>query len=213
MFDIAYMRTAQKEAGYANHALDPGKETYAGISRKFHPYWIGWKMVDQAKRMLDIREPFKTNDAANKYQLRLLNETLKSDEKLQRLVKEFYRMNFWYELKCDKIKNIDIASELYDTAVNCGLQPAALFLQRSLNVLNNCEKRWLDIAEDGAIGPNTCHAANICINKGYKSQLFKMMNILQGYYYYSICRAEKGEEQEIMMMGWLKRVEIIKHDN
>ena len=37
------------EAGYANDRHDPGKETYRGISRRYHPEFVGWPRLDALK--------------------------------------------------------------------------------------------------------------------------------------------------------------------
>ncbi len=49
-FDIAYRLTMKHEGGYANNKADRGGETYRGIARKFWSGWIGWPLVDDAKK-------------------------------------------------------------------------------------------------------------------------------------------------------------------
>lgn len=39
----------KKEGRYSNNPSDQGGETYCGISRKFHPGWVGWPTVVAAK--------------------------------------------------------------------------------------------------------------------------------------------------------------------
>ena len=48
-FKKALEHTLKREGCYANHGKDRGKETYKGISRKYHPKWPGWELIDEAK--------------------------------------------------------------------------------------------------------------------------------------------------------------------
>ncbi|HBF18469.1 MAG TPA: hypothetical protein DDW81_00145 [Cryomorphaceae bacterium] len=48
-FEWAYRHTSNKEGGYVNDPSDYGRETYRGISRRWHPYWEGWKIVDEVR--------------------------------------------------------------------------------------------------------------------------------------------------------------------
>ena len=106
-FDIAFKRTAQFEGGYVYDPDDNGGETYAGISRKANPKWVGWKTIDAAKK--------KSNFPKN----------LKSDIVLQTQVKTLYKTNYWNTIWGDKITNQDVANDLYDTGVNMGVAMSA----------------------------------------------------------------------------------------
>jgi lysozyme family protein len=61
------------EGGHVNHPDDPGGETYKGISRKNHPNWAGWKLIDAKKPVPEI------------------------------LVKKFYEEHFWKRLRCEEM--------------------------------------------------------------------------------------------------------------
>ena len=61
------------EGGYVNHPNDPGGETYKGISRRAHPNWEGWKLIDQKKPVPED------------------------------LVRRFYYDQFWKPLRCDEM--------------------------------------------------------------------------------------------------------------
>lgn len=111
-FEIAYKRTLKFEGGYVNNPNDSGGETYKGISRKNNPKWAGWAIVDSYKN--------KSNFPKN----------LNSDTKLQQLVKECYRDNYWKPVWGDKIKNQAVADDVYDTAVNMGVGTSIKLLQR-----------------------------------------------------------------------------------
>ncbi len=68
-----YRIVMEYEGGYVNHPNDPGGETYKGISRRAHPNWKGWQLIDQKKPVPE------------------------------QLVQEFYYDNYWVRLKCDEM--------------------------------------------------------------------------------------------------------------
>lgn len=111
-FNIAYQRTLKFEGGYVNDPKDSGGETYKGISRKNNPKWSGWAIVDSYKN--------KPNFPKN----------LNSDTKLQELVKECYRDNYWKPVWGDRIKNQRVADDVYDSGVNLGPAMSIKLLQR-----------------------------------------------------------------------------------
>lgn len=112
-FSTAYKKTAGWEGGYSNHKADSGKETYAGISRKFHPDWKGWAIIDRYK-------PLKTNQ-------KIENTELNSE------VKQFYYYNFWLPIQGDFITEQHIANFIYDWHVNSG-EGGLKAVQRALGV-------------------------------------------------------------------------------
>ena len=111
-FEEAYKRTCKFEGGWVNKDGDSGKETYRGISRVANPNWPGWVIVDSYKK--------KSNFPKN----------LDSDKKLQELVKDCYKKNYWNPVWGDKIKNQKVANEIYDTAVNMGVAMSIKLSQR-----------------------------------------------------------------------------------
>ncbi len=147
-FDDVFRRTMHHEGGYSDHPDDIGGETYKGISRVYHPTWIGWAIVDGWKVRGRPRE----------------DNWLQSNERLQRYVREFYKAQFWDTWRGDDVLAIDaaVAAELFDTGVNMGTHKAIYYLQRALNVLNRGGMSWPDISEDGVIGPKTLGVLGVC---------------------------------------------------
>ena len=92
------------EGEYANDPLDFGGETFRGISRKFHPDWPGWKLIDAGQR---------------------------EGPELDKLVSDFYRAEFW---KFDGVADQELANKLMDQAVNRGLGSAVKLLQHVLGL-------------------------------------------------------------------------------
>ena len=80
---------------------DPGGETWSGISRKNHPRWEGWSLIDQAKA-----------DGVSVTRHR-------NFERIKALTEKFYEDTFWRPLDCDKLPD-GLAYELFEQAVNLG---------------------------------------------------------------------------------------------
>ncbi|WP_020597947.1 glycoside hydrolase family 108 protein [Spirosoma panaciterrae] len=187
-FDKAYSLTLKIEAGYANDPDDPGGETFGGISRIANSDWPGWVLIDQ------IKKTAKRTD---------YDKVMFAHAELMRLVRSVYKARYWDVNRLDFITNQAIANELFDTSVNMGITVGAQFLQRALNVLNQNQQLYPDIAVDGVVGPQTVMLTNA---HPYPALILKVLNILQGYRYIDL--AEKAPVQEKYMRGWLSRVAI-----
>lgn len=192
VFDTAYDITSRFEGLYSYHPDDRGGETWKGISRRFHPGWDGWTIIDQ----YDKTDP-------------LLSQKLNRDTRLELLTRQFYKKEFWDKLFGDDNPSQAIAQELYDTGVNVGIGRAVQYLQDSLNVLNRVGRDYPDVSVDGSMGQGTLTALKKCLSfPKNESYLYKAINILQGAHYINIMRRDAS--QETFSRGWLDRVEIIK---
>lgn len=187
-FNLAYKVTMENEGGYANNPQDRGGETYKGISRKHHPEWPGWVLIDRIKD-------------ENSNQNFIVNGITATNQILQGHVKVFYLEEFWKPLKLDFISSQEIATEMFDTGVNMGPGVAVSFLQRTLNVLNRNGKDYPDLILDFRMGPQTIKTLENHRNPGL---VLLLLNILQGAKYISI--AENDRSQEIFMRSWFSRV-------
>jgi len=129
-FDLAYSFTKRWEGGHVHHPDDPGGETWAGISRKYHPDWPGWAHIDQVKDVYGSSvwegEMWSRTDA---------------------LVKDFYRGTFWGDL--GNLRDQTLATVLFDTAVNCGNLRTGKWLQECLCAWDR------PVTIDGIVGPQT----------------------------------------------------------
>jgi lysozyme family protein len=115
--------------------------------------------------------------------------------------RDIYYHEFWLDQQYNKIKNRDIAKEMFDQAVNMGPGRANRNLQKSYNLLFDDE-----ISVDGVIGPNTLKAINHC---GKPISLFNLLNGYQIMHYINL--AEKSEKYKSFIRGWVnKRIEIIR---
>lgn len=185
-FDKAYANTMKIEGGYVNDPTDRGGETYKGISRKNWPDWNGWTIIDNIKKSVGYSPSYINKAAAN-------------DQVLQRLVRLFYKEEFWDKNNLEMMP-YEIAEELFDTGVNMSSTIAAKFLQEALNLCNNNQKLYADIKVDGKIGNITYQALTMSNTK----RVLKTINLLQGERYLNILR--NNETQEKYWGGWLERV-------
>lgn len=192
-FNEAYKGTMRHEGGYSDDSTDAGGETYKGVSRRFHPSWIGWFIIDK------IKDLAAQNDVP-------LNVILDQNDAIQNAVKSFYKASFWDRFNGDNIPDQAIAEELFDTSVNMGVHRAVVFLQRALNLLNRNQKNYSDILEDGIFGNDTLKTLGIYLGlDGNPNYLLKIANTLQGMHY--IDYMTKHPEQEKYARGWFNRTQ------
>lgn len=108
--------------------------------------------------------------------------------------------------KFDRIAELHagVAAECIDTGVNMGPAWAAIFLQRSLNGLNNQARAYPDVAVDGAVGDATLAALAAFLRRrgpAGATVLIRAMNCLQGARYIEL--AEQRPANEAFLFGWL----------
>lgn len=92
-FTYALDKTIINEGGYLLHQVegDLGGQTYAGISRRYHPSWSGWKLVEAQQQA-----------------------------ELKQAVHQFYRSHFWQKIMGDDIEHQQSAELMFDFCVNAG---------------------------------------------------------------------------------------------
>lgn len=197
-FLCAFDKLIGFEGSYSNDPNDRGGETWKGISRNNFPKWEGWTIIDRIKAQVD-----KTQ----------LSKVLSGDSDLKKCVYQFYYQVFWVALSLDKIPVYAIAEEIFDTAVNQGAKTATRYFQQALNLLNNNQKIYSNILDDGDLGDKTLRSYDaymLTANYPGRSQdrtvktLLKVMNGLQFQRYVEICK--NSENQEVFFYGWMNRV-------
>lgn len=158
-FDKALSKVLAHEGGYVNHPDDPGGETYCGISRKNHPEWPGWALIDlsQDKKGLEIESQIAT----------------------------FYRENFWEKVCGDAFPQA-IADELFDCAVNCGTGKAVKIFQEALNLFNR-DPVYRPLAVDGVLGAATIEAY-MDVSGVTETDIVVCIKVLRVEHYINICR-------------------------
>jgi len=181
-FEKAFINTMGHEGKYSFDPIDPGGETYMGISRVYWPDWLGWRYIDAGETSRGLEES----------------------------VKQFYKQNFWNRFHGDALADIseNIAIEVFDTAVNLGVHRAVEFLQDSLNILNVNQGIYPDMIVDGLLGSRTLEHLKRFLEwrpipfKQKEDLLLKVMNHFQGCYYIKKMKQHPGKEK---YRGWFLR--------
>lgn len=169
------------EGEYSNVKTDRGGETYCGISRVKNPGWIGWPIIDSAMKsigQLPVRQ-------------------------LRQHVEDFYRIEFWNPINGSDL-NSDMALDIFEAAVNCGVGTAIKFLQNALNFCNRQQKLWPDLKVDGNFGPMTLQAVYKALGETYGEQILrKTFDLFQGKYYIEIVLNDPTQEENFR--GWINK--------
>ena len=182
-FHAALAATLKHEGIYSADQLDPGGQTYFGISRVYWPTWPGWLVIDEWLRA-DRSMPVNLTEA----------------------VENFYYVNFWCRVQGDLVAALSpaIAMELFDTAVNMGAGVAIRFLQTALNVQND-PARYPDLIADGQPGQKTLAALARIVgrfNGNRDNNETILLNCLNGEQYI----AYKNNPHHRYFRGWFARV-------
>jgi len=122
------------------------------------------------------------------------------------VAQDIYRKRYWLEIGLDRIavECPDLATHLFDVAVNMGASVPGAWLQRLLNALNRGGADYPDMEVDGRIGSMTVQALrsfHTLRGSDGESVLIKGIQILKGARY--IALAEGDRSQEAFLYGWL----------
>lgn len=185
-FNKALKHTLRFEGGWVNDPADSGGETFRGISRRNWPKWAGWPKIDQVK-------------AKGAKTAKLINAAFANDKEMEKLVTDFYYLNFW-----KPFESLDapdrIMAKLFDTAVNVGVGGASKMLQRAVNRLGPISQ----LAVDGAIGPKTQAGFDIVIQaKDGEAKFLRMFCAEQESHYRRIVANKPSQAN--FLKGWLNR--------
>lgn len=169
LFNRCFDFELKNEGNYANHPNDRGGETYRGIARNFWGKWEGWKIVDYYKS--NARFP----------------KILIEDEKLDLLVRKFYKDNFWNKMNLDLIVNENVVLQLFDMGINAGIKTSIRIAQRICKT-----------TQDGILGVKTAYAIN-----SFGSEFFNKYVEGRILYYKKI--VAKRPKNKVFLKGWMKR--------
>lgn len=122
---------------------------------------------------------------------------------------EIYERRYWDSLGLDSIEPISeaLTSYLFDYGVNSGPGRSGLELQMTLNALNDQQRLYPDVTEDGAVGGKTLAALD-----GYRvargdTGITVLAEAINGCRI-AFCRelSRKRPSQEAFAYGWFSRV-------
>lgn len=100
--------------------------------------------------------------------------------------------------------NTSIAEKLVDAGVNCGTSIPCVWLQRTLNALNQEQKQFPDLVVDGVLGSVTQFALLAVLRqrgKDGETVILRTINGLQAVHYLEI--TEKRAANEAFFFGWI----------
>lgn len=136
LFDMAIVFVLDQEGFYSDHANDRGEETCLGISRRYHPDWNGWELVDEIKASVDHDQ--------DRFMALMGGELNDADtNELAELAMGYYFKAFWMHYDCHELPGL-IAMAYFDAVVQHHPKSAAMLLQEAIGV-----------NADGVIGPIT----------------------------------------------------------
>jgi len=149
----------KNEGGYVLHdvAGDRGGMTYAGIARNMNPQWPGWGLID-AKQEVPAQ-----------------------------MVRDFYKVNFWDNIRGDQLNHQAIAEAIFDFHVNAG-RPARVLAQVVVGV-----------TPDGQFGDKTVSSLN-----AYDPDKFVLAYALAKIARYRDI-VTRDRTQQKFLLGWINR--------
>lgn len=173
------------EGDHVNDRMDPGGETYMGISRVYNPDWPGWAVLSDDK-------PDK-----------LL---------LYKLVSDFYYDHYWKPMKCETISVVskEVACRMMNIGINKNPWWAILWLQEALNLLNINEQLYPDLEEDGLIGPKTIRALKSYFfsrTPSYEDKVDMITGIMRTLQCMSYIKSMRKFPYKEKYRGWFLRAE------
>lgn len=176
VFAVALAYVLIFEGWYSCDPRDPGGETYRGISRRHHPTWPGWPIVDVIKRSTDRDDLFQ------------------KDLKLAGMVSDFYRASFWDKMRCGEMPP-KVAAKVFESAVNLGCAWPIQTIQKILPIYTNRDAGPVD----GIPGAMTIGALS-----GVNEDLIvASIRSNQMVMYETLCR--QNPELRVYALGWHRR--------
>jgi len=170
-FDYAFEQTVGYEGGYVNDPDDPGGETKYGITKAVFEEELKAGFVSGVSAVQDITPA---------------------------IAKAIYKRRYWNALGLNRLYNIVIAAEIFDTAVNMGIAWSAKIVQEALNFLGE------SLEVDGNLGPKTMTALKTWADKDERA-LYVCLNGFQFMRYCEICK--KNPDLVKYARGWTKRIQ------
>lgn len=194
-FATAYAPLAGFEGGWCNVQGDSGGETYAGIARRYWPEWLGWALIDNAKK----HSSFQSGASAFSRYLATIPE-------LPDLVSSWYRDEWWNRLGLSELPQ-ELATEIFEQSVNMGRAGSGKKVQQICNAFNrrrNGSLLFPDLVVDGIIGPRTLDAlATLLSQRTDEQSLVHALNCMQGAHYIEL--AARNPSQRKFTDGWMQR--------
>jgi lysozyme family protein len=181
------------EGGYSLNHLDPGGETYCGISRRNWPNWTGWSVIDRIKNERSTLIPVN-------------NRGIKWNEKFPELdsqVSGFYLSAFWMKQSFSSLDNQDICDKIFQHYVNMGVRAIKLVQQSTNDELYSRTATSDFLVVDGQMGQKTVDRINSINNQ---ELINRYCDTLKEYYEGLIA---EHPQFEVFEHEWMLRAKTI----
>lgn len=198
-FNIAIKTILQHEGGFVDRPSDRGGPTKYGISTAF---------LNKNHIVLPGDGVIEANE-------------IKAITESQAI--EIYKKYFWDKYQYDQIDSIDVATKVFDLAVNLGPEEGHKIAQRGVNsMINFCSSmiifstplkereqakivnKWPLLIVDGELGPKSIEAINEITKLGRIQAFIDWINWEAENVYHEIVMAHP--DQEVNLNGWLERL-------
>jgi Putative secretion activating protein len=173
-FDTAILTVLKHEGFYSNDPHDPGGPTKYGISLRY------LQSLGDLNHDGFLDGDFNEDGRVNSEDIRYMTQA-------DALV--LYRVQWWDRHQYEKIINQQIATKVFDLAVNMGAKQAHKCLQRALRSTCN-----VILLEDGILGEKTFSAVN---NANPNELLSALRSEAAGFY--------RSLNKPRYLTGWLNR--------
>ncbi len=168
-FNLAVEKTLSVEGVFSDHPKDTGGKTKYGITERRFRQALALGVVRGVERIEDLT--------------------------VQQARDIYYHFE-WVTMRLDHVLDQEIAEEIFDTAVNCGVGIAARILQETLRVYDR------GIVVDGVVGPVTIGTVNRLSRTKHRRAILKTLNILQGYRYFRLA-TDNPDQYFWSFDGWV----------
>lgn len=179
-FDEAIKVVLKHEGGFVDDPSDRGGATNYGISSRFLNIY---SLDESLKKEID----FNRDNYIDAEEIKKMSKDT---------AKEIYKKCWWDKFKYGKLLDQDLATKIFDIAVNIGPYQAHKILQEAINNKIN----HFPIAVDGIIGNKTRNATNLIDPKILRKEFITLVSD----FYKELCN--KNVNFRKYLQGWLNRV-------
>ena len=177
-FKQALQMVLKHEGGFVDNKKDPGGATAYGVSLRF----LKASGIDiNLDGKIDISDINK----------------LTPDN-----VDEIYRKYWWDKYRYGDIKNIDVATRIFDMAVNMGAIQAHKLIQKSINSMMPFGLTYL--AVDGVLGAKSIKFINDIDDVDESKSFLDTIKLMAKKFYMGL--VDQNPDLKIFLKGWLNRL-------
>ncbi len=174
-FRVSFKYIMSLEGWYANVDFDKGGETYAGISRKFYPKWLGWQYLDKYKWKNGGKIAWNTHIP---------------DKMLDFYVQDFY-LSLWVSEKWYDVIDQKVANHSIDLRIN------------GTTGIRIIKKTLVDLGWKLPVNNNMDSITIVLMNKSNKYVYLRTLKYRREAFYHSIVKRDSTQRK--FLSNWLSR--------